>query len=109
MADDLVDLTDTDAEELRDPMPGGDDFYYDDLDAEIIETMVMIGLAGLLAFLVYYRRQRELNRQRNLRNQEANGHGAGQAGDGAGAAPREDRGFFPEPGAPDFGQWIVGH
>jgi len=92
-------------------MPGGDDDYYDDLDESILESLIIVGLAAALAFLVYYRQQRQTNHRRGLERQQ--GHPEGQPD---GAIPEEQRlpgqqadgGFFPPPDDPDFAQWAAG-
>ena len=100
-----------------DPMPGGDD-NFDDFDDGLVESLVIIGLAATLAFLVYYRQQRQLQNRRAAA-QAANAQNAAavmdapqpNAGAGAGAAqpaPDGNRGFFPNPGDPDYGQWVAG-
>jgi SEL1 protein len=104
-----------------DPMPGGDD-NYDDFDDGLLESLIIIGLAATLAFLVYYRQQRQLqNRRVALAAQVANAQqnapalpGVPQPGTGAGAgaaqpaAAEEDGGFFPNPDDPDWNQWVAG-
>lgn len=86
-------------------MPGGDaDGLYDDIiDDGIVESFIIIGLAALLVFLVYYRQQRQAMHRR----EEARAQGA-QEVDGQQPLDQGDRGFFPPPGAPEFNQWIVG-
>jgi SEL1 protein len=105
-----------------DPMPGGDD-NFDDFDDGLIESLIIIGLAATLAFLVYYRQQRQLqNRRAALAAQAGNAQQnapapagiqppAAEQGEGAGAAQpagEGDRGFFPNPGDPDWHQWVAG-
>lgn len=111
-----------------DPMPGGDD-NFDDLDDSLLESLIIVGLAATLAFLVYYRNQRQLQMQ--LRRQQ---QGHGQTGpQGHANAPAQERtpapppgqqqgvnnnenddddnharGFFPQPGDPDFNNWVAG-
>ncbi|KAL8732973.1 MAG: hypothetical protein Q9166_002371 [cf. Caloplaca sp. 2 TL-2023] len=100
-------------------MPGGDD-YIDDIDESIIESLVILALAGALAFLVYYRQQRQNNHRREMERQQQ------QQSQQQGAAPQEpqqqqapvqdppipgqqaDGGFFPPPGDPHYGQWVAG-
>ncbi|GME36503.1 ubiquitin-protein ligase sel1 ubx2 [Neofusicoccum parvum] len=48
---------------------GFGDEYYDEIDESIIDTLVILGLAGILAFLVYYRNQ-AAERARRLREQQ---------------------------------------
>lgn len=82
---------------------GHEDGYYDDLDLDIdesfLEGLIIFTLAATLLVLVYIRQQR--NRQR------PNENGANQ-GAAAGAGDGNDRGFFPQPGEPEFGQWAAG-
>lgn len=92
-----------------DPMPGGDsDGLYDDvMDDGILESLIIIGLAAALVFLIYYRQQHQLAHRRNQDN------AAAQEGDQAvvaeGLPPQQgDRGLFPEPGDPEFDNWLVG-
>ncbi|KAL5334884.1 hypothetical protein BJX70DRAFT_391039 [Aspergillus crustosus] len=78
-----------------------EDGYYDDLDLDldesVLEGLIILSLAATLMVLVYMRQQR--NRQRPNDNQNANAAGQGNA---------NDRGFFPRPGEPEFGQWVAG-
>jgi SEL1 protein len=102
---------------VNDPMPGGDD-YYDDMDEGLIESLIIIGLAATLAFLVYYRQQRQMNGRADGQNQVVEGQqvpgqgvAMGQAGQGQplqGGGGVADRGLFPNPGDPDFNQWVAG-
>ena len=92
----------------HDPMPGGDD-YYDEVDEGIIDSLIILGIAGALAFLVYYRQLRLQNHRRAMEQQHAGGPVAG----GVPAAPivpgqQPDGGFFPPPGDPNRGQWVAG-
>lgn len=102
-----------------DPMPGGDD-NYDDFDDGLLESLIIIGLAATLAFLVYYRQQRQLQNRRaaqaaqvaNAQNAPVPAAGAQLAAE-AGARPAEppaeaERGLFPNPGDPDWNQWVAG-
>ncbi|KAL4880156.1 ubiquitin-protein ligase Sel1/Ubx2 [Aspergillus karnatakaensis] len=77
-----------------------EDGYYDeldlDLDESVLEGLIILSLAATLMVLVYMRQQR--NRQRPNDNQNQN----------AGQANANDRGFFPRPGEPEFGQWVAG-
>ena len=117
----------------NDPMPGGDD-YFDDIDESIIESLVILGLAGALAFLVYYRQQRQNNHRRIMAERQEQGaqqvpvqpppqaqQPQAQAQAGAMAPPpppqaqqeplpgqQADGGFFPPAGDPNFGQWVAG-
>lgn len=79
-------------------MPGGDNEYYDEADEGIIESLVILALAFTLAFLVYYRQQRQGNARR-AREQQGNAPVQAQGQDG---------GFFPRPGDPEFAAWAAG-
>lgn len=85
-----------------DPMPGGDD-YYDAIDEGLVESLIIIGLAGALIYLVYYRQQRTLNHRRAMEQQ-------GIAAQPAQPLPGQqaDGGFFPPPDDPNFNQWVAG-
>lgn len=86
-------------------MPGGDaDGMYDDiLDDGILESLVIIGLAAALVFLIYYRQQHQLAHRQNV----AAGEGQ-QAVQGEQPQAPGERGLFPQPGDPAFGQWVAG-
>lgn len=90
----------------NDPMPGGDaDGLYDDIgDDGILESLLIIVLAGALVGLIYYRQQRQLAHRRV---QEAEAAQNGAPHDGQPQA-QQDIGLFPQPGDPAFGQWVAG-
>jgi SEL1 protein len=77
----------------------GGDGYYDDVDSDILESLVILALSGALAFLLYYRAQRqqrqEAERQRQQQQQQQQ-------------QPAADRGMFPNPGDPEFMNWVAG-
>jgi SEL1 protein len=126
VGDDGLDLDATGRDFGADPMPGGDGEYYDDVDDGLLESLIIIGLAATLAFLVYLRQQRM---------QQGQGQGpVAPAAPAAAPAPvpaqqpvvnaaqeaeirrQEDAdngGFVPLLGDPDFNQWVaaggVGH
>lgn len=87
-------------------MPGGDaDGMYDEfIDDGIIESLIILTLAGALVFLIYYRQQRQLAAH-GLN--EANGEGQQENQQLAQGQP-QDRGLFPQIGDPEFGQWVAG-
>lgn len=94
--------------DTHDHMPG--DEYYDDIDEGIIESLIILTLAGTLAFLVWYRQQRQMNHRR-AREQQGN-PAAGPAGDNGAAVEglqqQDNGGLFPPPDDPNFNNWIVG-
>ncbi|KAI9752229.1 MAG: hypothetical protein M4579_005705 [Chaenotheca gracillima] len=104
--DDMDDEDTTDP--IRDSLPG-DDGFYDEIEEGILESFIIIGLAAALAFLVYYRQQRQFNHRRDAQNNQQAGAGGAQQAPAQGQPQQgEDRGFFPQPGDPEFGQWVAG-
>lgn len=143
--DDRADYHEYDDDDLTNPiheqMIGGDDLYDEVIDDGILESFIIVSLAAALAFLVYYRQQRQLNHRREVeqqnqaqvqaaavgqnrapaapvvadggapgsgvpqqqRDEQQQGQGQGQE---QGQAP--DRGFFPQPGDAEYGQWVAG-
>ncbi|KAL1612879.1 ERAD-associated protein [Paraconiothyrium brasiliense] len=100
-------------------MPGGDaDYGYDDIDSDVLESLVILALAAALAALVYYRgrRQRvaeEERRQEEQRQMLANQVAAiqqqqQQAQPQPQQQQQEDRGMFPHPNDPAFMDWAAG-
>lgn len=104
-------------------MPGGDADYYDDIDSEILESLLILAFAGALAFLIYYRQQRqrrldEARRNQELQQQQLNVAQAAilqqqqpyqQMGQPQPPAePQQDRGMFPAPNDPEFMDWAAG-
>jgi len=104
------------------PMPGGDDYWDDDIDDGIIDALLIGGLVAALALLVYYRQQQQRaaeqrrrqgvegeqgvegqaqvqgqEQQQQQQQQQPPPHG--QQGDG---------GFFPQEGDPNFNAWVAG-
>ena len=88
-----------------------EDGYYDELEFDIdegmLEGLLIVGLAATLLVLVYIRQQQQRNRQNgNAVNQgNANPNGNDNVNVNANG---NDRGFFPRPGDPEFGQWVAG-
>lgn len=88
-------------------MPGGDgNGIYDDLiDDSMLETLMILGLAATLVFLIYYRQQRQLAHRRGEREDAARAQGELPAVGGDEAQPG---GLFPQPGDPAFNDWAAG-
>ncbi|KAI9744469.1 MAG: ERAD-associated protein [Claussenomyces sp. TS43310] len=88
-----------------DPMPGGDqDILYDDLiDDGIIESLIILGLAAALVWLIYYRQARQLAHRRGEEARIAQ-----EGGQLRPAAQQAERGLFPQPGDPAFRDWVAG-
>lgn len=121
-------------------MPGGDEDYaspartagggeagvygtdeWDDLDDGLVESLIIVALAGMLALLVYarQRRQREVEEERRRGLGQGQGvagtgadavgaDGAGAAAGGVDAAGRQGGGFFPQPWDPEHNNWVAG-
>ncbi|TGO12688.1 hypothetical protein BTUL_0084g00470 [Botrytis tulipae] len=106
LQDDHPYYADYDAEDaygsVHDPMPGGDaDGLYDDiLDDGLVESLIIIGLAAALVFLIVYRQQRQEAHRRgeapaNAQQQPVNGE-------------VQNGGLFPQPGDANFNDWAAG-
>ncbi|KAK4144360.1 uncharacterized protein C8A04DRAFT_27814 [Dichotomopilus funicola] len=99
----------------EDEMPGGDPL---DIDDGVMESVVILGLAAALVFLVMYRQQRQQQAARRreeearLRQQQQQGGvqpGAVAAGNPQQPQQQQQHGAFaPRPGDPNFGQWAAG-
>jgi SEL1 protein len=94
-------------------VPGADDYYDEEIDSEILESLIILALTGALAFLLYYRTQRqrrqEEERRRQLQQQQGQAHApVEQPQPQNPAPPPEDRGLFPQPDDPDVMNWAAG-
>ena len=93
-------------------LPGGDEDYYDELDESIVESLIIVGLAAALAFLVYYRQNRQVNHDRDqqqgqIDGQQVQGH-APANGQPLLPGQQPDGGFFPPQDDAGFGGWVAG-
>ena len=107
-------------ESIPDGVPAVEgDEYYDHIDEGMIESLIIVGLAAALVWLIYYRQQRALQGQaqgqRQGQDQPAGmpGGGHGQEEDRVPEGERlpgqqADGGFFPPPDDPAFGPWVAG-
>ncbi|KAK3300515.1 uncharacterized protein B0H64DRAFT_381075 [Chaetomium fimeti] len=97
-------------EEYGDGMTDEDGLDLD--DDGLVESVMILGLAAALVFLLMYRQQRQqAARREEARRQQQQPHQGGvQGGAAAGnqQQPQQERGFFPQPGDPNFGQWAAG-
>jgi SEL1 protein len=90
-----------------DPMPGGDDGYYDEVvDDDVFVTLMIGGLLAALGWLIWHRQQLQ-------RAVEARRQAGQQGGDQQQQQPpideqQVDRGLFPQPGQPEFNDWVAG-
>jgi SEL1 protein len=91
----------------------GDGYHGDDIDSDILESLIILALSGALAFLLYYRTQRqrrqeeERRRQQEQQQQLNQGIVAGQQQPQQ-AQGQQGRGLFPQPGDPEFMNWVAG-
>jgi SEL1 protein len=108
-----LDDAEIDDYEANEQMPGGDGPYYeDDIDSEVLESLVILGLAGVLAFLLYYRnRQRRAEEERRQQGQggqqQAQAQNQNQPQQQV-QGQQQDRGLFPPPNDPEFMNWVAG-
>ena len=107
---------------IPDGMPGADDDYYDDIDEGIVDSLIIVGLAAALGFLVYYRQQRQnthrqrqeppaqqpQQQQQQVQQQDAQVQPDGVPPEERLPGQQADGGFFPPPDDPNFGQWVAG-
>ncbi|KAJ9645577.1 ERAD-associated protein [Knufia peltigerae] len=112
-------------------MPGGDSDYagregqrhgedvygadeWEDIDDGLVESLIIIALAGALALLVYARqaRQRGLEQERREAQERARAQAQAQAQPRVPTQPQaqaqQGNGFFPGPGDPEFNNWVAG-
>lgn len=88
-------------------MPVDPDF--EDLDEDYMEGLVILGLCGVVAFLLWWRNMRDVRLQREQRG--VAGNDGGNAENAPPAAEEENRGLFPDPNDPnnpEFARWIGG-
>ena len=104
---------------------------WEEFDDGLVESLIIIALAGALAMLVYARQQRQRGgEEERRRNGQAGGVQGlqgpnGQAGQGAQGPPAQQQavqqpqqqqaqgqgeggGFFPRPGDPEYNNWVAG-
>jgi len=92
-----------------DAMPGGDGEYYgDEIDDGLLESLAIITLAAALAFLVYYRQQRQMQHRRQQNNAAQDGQMDQQQHPQEGQDQNQNQGLFPQPGDPAFMDWAAG-
>lgn len=108
----LAGWDDYEPDDYDDNHVAGDDYYDgDDIDSDILESLIILALSGALAFLLYYRAQRQRRQEEERRRQEQQQQ---QLNHGVPAAPQQqpqqqqDRGLFPNPNDPEFLNWVAG-
>ena len=84
------------------------DDYHDDIDDSIVESLIIISLAGALAFLVYYRQLRQTNHRRETERQRQPGQVDAPPAEPPLPGQQADGGFFPPPNDANFAQWVAG-
>jgi SEL1 protein len=108
----LAGWDDYEPDDYDDNHVAGDDYYDgDDIDSDILESLIILALSGALAFLLYYRAQRQRRQEEERRRQEQQQQ---QLNHGVPPAPQQqpqqqqDRGLFPNPNDPEFLNWVAG-
>ncbi|QIW98107.1 hypothetical protein AMS68_003625 [Peltaster fructicola] len=96
-----------DWDSAREPMPGGDEYWNpaDEYDDDLVITLIIAGLIGVLLWLFWYRQQQQRaleRRRREAVQQNADGNV------NIAAEQQHDRGVFPPPGDPAWNQWVAG-
>ncbi|OCK77349.1 HCP-like protein [Lepidopterella palustris CBS 459.81] len=91
-------------------IPGRDDDYYaEEIDYDILESLIILSLTAALAFLVYYRAQRQRQAEERRRQEQAQAVGQVQAeGQQQQQQQQGDRGVFPQQNDPEFLNWAAG-
>ncbi|KAF2737164.1 HCP-like protein [Polyplosphaeria fusca] len=92
-------------------VPGGDDDYgLDEIDSDILESLIIVALTGALAFLLYYRNQRQQRQEEERRRQQQQAPAGAQLQQQQGQPQpqQQDRGMFPDRGDPEFLNWAAG-
>lgn len=107
----------------HDHLPGGDEYWDggegDLIDDGLFETLVIGGLVAALGWLIYYRQQQQRAAEQRRRQAVEGAQQQQQQGDAqavaqqqapAPAAPGQqpDGGFFPQPGDPNWNNWVAG-
>ena len=105
----------------NEPLLGGGEAILDEIDGHLTESLLIIGLAGLLAWLVYYRQLRQHEDRQRERAQQQRSTGAAATANAAppetpaapqpgnqAAGQQDDQGLFPPPDDPNFNAWRAG-
>jgi len=101
---------------------GGDGFIptdpdYEDFDEDYVESLIILGLCGVVALLLWWRNMRNVRFERDQaamdeREREANvAAAAAAAADGQAVEEEARRGMFPDPNDPnnpEFARWVGG-
>ncbi|KDN67800.1 hypothetical protein CSUB01_08929 [Colletotrichum sublineola] len=106
---------------LQDDQLYYDDAYYEDIfddtiggtgpngnpleDDGIAESLIIVFIALSLVLLLYYRQQRQ---QQHRREEEERRRREGQPAVPALQGQQQDRGLFPQPGNPEWNNWVAG-
>jgi SEL1 protein len=87
-----------------------DDYYdpEDELDSDILESLVILALTGALALLLYVRAQRQRRAEEERRRVEEQQRAFNGQGGQVAPQQQQDRGVFPNPGEPEFMNWVAG-
>jgi SEL1 protein len=93
----LAGWDDYEPDDYEDHIDGGDGYYGDDIDSDILESLVILALSGALAFLLYYRAQRQRRQEEERQRQQLQHLQAQGLAPAAPAQPaqQQDAGFNP--------------
>jgi SEL1 protein len=88
-------------------IPG--DAEFEQFEEDYVESLIILGLCGAVAVLLWWRNMRNLRYQQEQR--AANAVNGENANGEAAPPPDENRGLFPDPNDPDnpeFARWVAG-
>lgn len=111
MEAELAGWDDYESDDYDDTHVAGDDYYDDDIDSDILESLAILALSGALAFLLYYRAQRQRRQEEERRRQQEQQQQLNQGAvlqEQAQQQHGQDHGLFPNPGDPEFMNWVAG-
>ena len=66
----LAGWDDYEPDDYEDHIDGGDGYYSDEIDSDILESLIILALSGALAFLLYYRAQRQRRQEEERQRQQ---------------------------------------
>src|SRR5579862_4451181 len=86
------------------------DAEFEQFDEDYVESLIILGLCGAVAILLWWRNMRNLRYQQEQRA-AANAANGEAGGENAPGPAEENRGLFPDPNDPDnpeFARWVAG-
>lgn len=105
----LAGWDDYEPDDYEDHIDGGDGYYGDEIDSDILESLVILALSGALAFLLYYRAQRQRRQEEERQRQQVQHLHANGLAPAAPIPPAAQAAQQPGPGfQPDNMFWAGG-